>query len=195
MNINKTLLIASLFISILASGCAAVVVGGATTGVAIAHDRRTTGTVIDDQTVELKALRVLYGNDSIRINTHINATCYNGILLLTGEAPTENLRQQVISQIRRIPNVKKIHNEILLAAPSAIVSRSSDGYVTSKAKVNLFNLNKIKGFDPTRVKVVTENGVVYLLGLLKQHEVNPVVETIRRVGGVQRVVKLFEIIN
>jgi len=195
MNTNKTLLIASLFISILASGCAAVVVGGATTGVAIAHDRRTTGTVIDDQTVELKALRVLYGNDSIRINTHINATCYNGILLLTGEAPTENLRQQVISQIRRIPNVKKIHNEILLAAPSAIVSRSSDGYVTSKAKVNLFNLNKIKGFDPTRVKVVTENGVVYLLGLLKQHEVNPVVETIRRVGGVQRVVKLFEIIN
>jgi len=195
MKTNRALVIFSLFVSITASGCAAVAVGGATTGVAIAHDRRTTGTVIDDQTIELKALRVLYGNDSIRINTHINATCYNGVLLLTGEAPTEGLRNQVISQIRRIPNIKKIHNEILLAAPSAVVSRSSDAYVTSKAKVNLFNLNKIKGFDPTRVKVVTENGVVYLLGLLKQHEVSPVIETIRRVGGVQRVVKLFEIIN
>ena len=195
MKTNRALVIFSLFVSITASGCAAVAVGSATTGVAIAHDRRTTGTVIDDQTVELKALRVLYGNDSIRINTHINATCYNGVLLLTGEAPTEGLRNQVISQIRRIPNIKKIHNEILLAAPSAVVSRSSDAYVTSKAKVNLFNLNKIKGFDPTRVKVVTENGVVYLLGLLKQHEVSPVIETIRRVGGVQRVVKLFEIIN
>jgi len=196
MNTNKTLLLSFLLIiSILASGCTAVAVGSAaTTGIAIAHDRRTTGTVIDDQTVELKALRVLYGNNSIRLNTHINATCYNGTLLLTGEAPTENLRQQIVSEIRRIPNIKKIHNEILLAAPSALVSRSSDAYVTSKAKVNLFNINKIQGFDPTRVKIVTENGVVYLLGLLKQHEVTPVIETIRRVGGVQRVVKLFEVI-
>jgi osmotically-inducible protein OsmY len=186
---------ALLSISVL-SGCAAVAVGtAATTGVAVVHDRRTTGTIIEDQTIELKALKTLYGIDKIRINTHVNATSYNNILLLTGEAPTESLRNDISNRLRQIPKVRKVHNEILVAAPSSIISRSSDGLITSKAKVALFKLNSIKGFDPTRVKIVSENGVVYLLGLLKQNEIAPVVDTIRRVGGVQRVVKLFEIIG
>ncbi|HIF18120.1 MAG TPA: BON domain-containing protein [Cycloclasticus sp.] len=196
MTLKKTTLFSSLLIISLLSGCAAVAVGtAATTGVAVAHDRRSTGTVIDDQTIELKALRVLYGVDSIRNNTHVNATCYNGVLLLTGEAPTDNLLNDITNRLRKIPKVKKVHNEIVLAAPSSLISRSSDSLITSKAKVALFSLNKIQGFDPTRVKIVSENGVVYLLGLLKKHEINPVIETIRRVGGVQRVVKLFEIIG
>ncbi|KXJ48401.1 MAG: hypothetical protein AXW16_00240 [Cycloclasticus sp. Phe_18] len=186
---------ALLSISVL-SGCAAVAVGtAATTGVAVVHDRRTTGTIIEDQTIELKALKTLYGIDKIRINTHVNATSYNNILLLTGEAPTESLRNDISNRLRQISKVRKVHNEILVAAPSSLVSRSSDGLITSKAKVALFKLNSIKGFDPTRVKIVSENGVVYLLGLLKQNEIAPVVDTIRRVGGVQRVVKLFEIIG
>lgn len=194
MSFNKTHVFLLLLTLTLLSGCAAVAVGtAATTGVAIAHDRRSTGTVIDDQTIELKALKTLYGNEIIRNNTHVNATCYNGILLLTGEAPTEELRNTIVNQLRQIPKVRKINNEIQLAAPSSLISRSSDSLVTSKAKIALFKLNHITGFDPTRVKVVSENGVVYLLGLLKQHEVGPVVETIRRVGGVQRVVKLFEL--
>jgi osmotically-inducible protein OsmY len=196
MTCKKTIIFSTFLLSLLLSGCAAVAVGtAATTGVAVAHDRRSTGTVIDDQTIELKALKVLYGNERIRNNTHVNATSYNGVLLLTGEAPTESLRNDIANQVRRIPKVSKVINEILLAAPSSLVSRSSDSYVTSKAKVALFSLNKLKGFDPTRVKIVTENGVVYLMGLLKQHEVTPVIESIRRVGGVQRVVKLFEIIR
>jgi osmotically-inducible protein OsmY len=196
MTCKKTIIFSTFLLSLLLSGCAAVAVGtAATTGVAVAHDRRSTGTVIDDQTIELKALKVLYGNERIRNNTHVNATSYNGVLLLTGEAPTESLRSDIANQVRRIPKVSKVINEILLAAPSSLVSRSSDSYVTSKAKVALFSLNKLKGFDPTRVKIVTENGVVYLMGLLKQHEVTPVIESIRRVGGVQRVVKLFEIIR
>ncbi|AFT66614.1 BON domain-containing protein [Cycloclasticus sp. P1] len=193
MFFKKAFIVPALLSIVLLSGCVAVAVGTATTGAAVVHDRRTTGTVIDDQTIELKALGVLYGVDNIRINTHVNATCYNGILLLTGEAPTESLRNDIANRLRKIPKVRKVHNEILIAAPSSLVSRSSDGLITSKAKVALFSLNKIKGFDPTRVKIVSENGVVYLLGILKQHEVTPVIETVRRVGGVQRVVKLFEI--
>ena len=174
---------ALLSISVL-SGCAAVAVGtAATTGVAVVHDRRTTGTIIEDQTIELKALKTLYGIDKIRINTHVNATSYNNILLLTGEAPTESLRNDISNRLRQISKVRKVHNEILVAAPSSIISRSSDGLITSKAKVALFKLNSIKGFDPTRVKIVSENGVVYLLGLLKQNEIAPVVDTIRRVGS------------
>jgi len=193
MPFKKAFIFPVLLLISLLSGCAAVAVGTATTGVAVVHDRRSTGTVIDDQTIELKALRVLYGVDKIRMNTHVNATCYNGVLLLTGEAPTESLRNDITNRLRQIPKVRKVHNEILIAAPSSLVSRSSDSLITSKAKVALFNLNKIKGFDPTRVKIISENGVVYLLGILRQHEVTPVIETVRRVGGVQRVVKLFEI--
>lgn len=196
MTLNKATLFSSLLIISLLSGCAAVTIGtAATTGIALAHDRRSAGTVIDDQTIELKVLRVLYEVDNIRNNTHVNATCYNGALLLTGEAPTDNLLNDITRRLRQIPQVRKVHNEITLAAPSSLISRSSDSLITSQAKVLLFRLNKIQDFDPTRVKVVSENGVVYLLGLLKQHEVSPVIETIRRVGGVQRVVKLFEIIR
>ncbi|OUR87893.1 BON domain-containing protein [Cycloclasticus sp. 44_32_T64] len=195
MLLKKAPLFALLLCTILLSGCAAVAVGTATTGVAVIHDRRTAGTVIDDQTIELKALNILYGVDKIRINTHVNATCYNGVLLLTGEAPTEGLRSDISNRLRQITKVRQVHNEIILAAPSSLVARSSDSLITSKTKIALFKLNDIKDFDPTRVKVVSENGVVYLLGILRQHEVNPVIETVRRVGGVQRVVKLFEIIG
>ena len=196
MKTSYLLLPVSALIVTLLTGCAAVAVGGAaTTGVAVVHDRRSAGTVIDDQSIELKALNIFYGVKTIRLNTHVNATSYNGLVLLTGEAPTEQLRQDIIQRVSRIPKVTKVHNEIIIAAPSSLVSRSSDSLITSKSKVALFNVSHIKGFDPTRVKVVTENGVVYLMGLLKQHEVSPVIETIRRVGGVQRVVKLFEIVT
>lgn len=184
-----------LFISIiLLSGCAAVAVTGATTGAAIVHDRRTAGTVIDDQGIEFKALYRLYKDIEIRNNTHINVTSYNGILLLTGEAPSEPLRSKVINKLSGIQKVKIVHNNITLAAPSSLVSRSSDSFITSKAKIALFNISKMKGFDPTRVKIITENGVVYLLGLLREHEAQAVINTVRRIGGVQRVVKFFEII-
>ncbi|PCI18502.1 MAG: BON domain-containing protein [Piscirickettsiaceae bacterium] len=190
----KILALTFLTITLL-SGCAAVVVGGATTGVAIVHDRRTTGTVIDDQGIEFKSLYALYSDPSIRNNTHINVTSYNGILLLTGEAPNEDLRNKIVTKLSRIQKVRTVHNNITLAAPSSLVSRSSDTLITSKAKISLFNINGLKGFDPTRVKIITENGVVYLLGILREHESQAVIETTRRVGGVQRVVKLFEIIS
>lgn len=195
MTMNKTAMCSMLLLTSLLSGCAAMVAGTAATGVAIVHDRRSTGTVIDDQGIEFKALGVLYGVDSIRINTHINATSYNGTLLLTGEAPSDALISDIVNRLRRIPKVRKVYNEIILAAPSSLVSRSSDTLISTKVKVQLLGLNNIQGFDPTRVKVISENGIVYLLGLLKQHEVSPVLETVRRVGGVQRVVKLFEVIN
>lgn len=179
----------------LLSGCTAAVVGGAAVGASTLHDRRSTGTVLDDQTIELKALTRIFQNKQLFNSTHINATAYNGKLLLTGEAPSESLRNQAVALVRTIPKVRAVHNEIAIAGPSTLISRSSDAYLTSKIKVSLFNIRHIRGFDPTRVKVVTENGVVYLMGLLWQTEIEPVVETVRRVGGVQRVVKLFERID
>ncbi|MGB1648806.1 MAG: BON domain-containing protein [Cycloclasticus sp.] len=149
---NKTFVLTTLLSIFLLSGCAAVAVGTAATGIAVVHDRRSTGTIIDDQTIELKALKTLYSVDNIRINSHVNATSYNGILLLTGEAPTDSLRSDITNRLRKIPKVRKVHNEILIAAPSSLMSRSSDALITSKAKVALFELNKIKGFDPPASK-------------------------------------------
>lgn len=193
---RTTWLFAGIFLSALfVQGCAPVVVGGAAaTGVAVVHDRRSAGTVIDDQTIEINALARLLRDEQLRNHTHINATSYNGMLVLTGEAPTEDLRQYAVSKMASIPNVKRVQNEIILAAPSSLMSRGSDSLILSKAKVALFDV-KSPGFDPTRVNIIAENGVVYLLGLLRRQEADSVVEVVRRVGGVQRVVKLFEYID
>ncbi|MGQ0657032.1 MAG: BON domain-containing protein [Chromatiales bacterium] len=167
------------------AGCAGVVAGGAAGTAVAAHDQRTTGTLVEDQAIELKALRRLSGYDQI----HVSVTSYNNIVLVTGEAPNEELRREVIEIVRNIEKVRRVHDEITIAAPSSMTSRTSDTILTGKVKAQLFG---IKNFDATRVKVVTEKGVVYLMGLLTRKESDSVTEVARRIGGVQRVVKLFE---
>jgi len=175
-------------LAVLLGGCAAAVVGTTATGVAVAHDSRTTGSVIEDQ-VELKFARRMFSNESLKEQTHINVTSYNQIVLVTGEAPTEALRDEVIELVRNIEKVRHVYDEISIAAPSSLMSRSADSLVTARVKTRLLTL---KDFDGTRVKVVTDKGVVYLMGLLDRAEAQRVAEAARRVGGVQKVVKLFE---
>ena len=172
--------------------CAAVVVTGGATGATVAHDRRTTGTFIEDQAIELKANQRIYSDKELHEQTHLNVISYNTVVLVTGEAPTEELRSRAIEIVRNVPKVKHIHNEITIAAPSAMVSRSSDTLITAKVKTKLLT---IKGFDGTRVKVVTENGIVYLMGLLTREESDVATDAARQVGGVQKVVKLFQYIK
>lgn len=171
------------------AGCvAAVGVGAAAAGTA-AYDRRTTGTLIDDQIIEVKMSELARGDADMWQQSNINATSYNNVLLLTGEAPSETLRQRATELARTIPKVREVHNEIRVAAPSSLPSRSSDSWVTGKVKTALLNA---KGIDTLRVKVVTEAGTVYLLGLLSRQEADTATEVARRVGGVQRVVRVFE---
>ncbi len=171
------------------SGCVAVAAGGAATGAMVAADRRTTGTFIEDQAIELKAIRALNNDTEINEQAHINVTSYNTIVLMTGEAPTKELRTRAVELVRHIPKVSKVYNEVTIAAPSAYMSRSSDTVITSKVKTKLFG---DLGLDATKVKVVTERGIVYLLGLLKPQEATKATEAAREVGGVQKVVKLFQ---
>jgi osmotically-inducible protein OsmY len=170
-------------------GCAGVVVGGAATSVAVAADSRTTGTVIEDQAIELKAAKAMLEDEELRQKTHVNVTSYNMLVLVSGEAPTEELRSRVIDLVRRIDKVRHVYDELTIAAPSSMLSRSSDGVITAKVKTKLLGL---KDFDGTRVKVVTENGVVYLMGLISDSEGERAAAAARTVGGVQKVVKLFE---
>lgn len=171
------------------SGCVAVAAGGAATGAAVAADRRTTGTFIEDQAIELKAIRALNNDTEINEQTHINVTSYNTIVLMSGEAPTKELRTRAVELVRHIPKISKVYNEVAIAAPSSYMSRSSDTVITTKVKTKLFGQ---EGLDATKVKVVTERGIVYLLGLLRPSEATTATEAARQVGGVQKVVKLFQ---
>ncbi|NOY66414.1 MAG: BON domain-containing protein [Gammaproteobacteria bacterium] len=181
-------------ITIILSGCApAVIVGG--TAIQAVHDRRTLGSFVEDQNIELKAYDALSKIPEFQDTTHVSITSYNGIVLISGETPTHGMRNQVGEIIRTLPKVKKVHNELAIAAPSSIGTRSADTWLTTKVKTSLFKIDNHKGFDPTRVKVITENGTVYLMGLVKKTEADDVVNITRKVDGVQRVVKIFEYIN
>ena len=177
---------------ILLQGCATAVVTGAATGASLAHDRRTAGSVIDDQGIEFKASLAIYNKKEIYNQSHINITSYNGIVLITGETPTEQLKQKIYSIVKAIPKVRRVHNEVIIAAPSALPSRSSDTWITSKIKTKLAAHQQI---DPFYIKVVTEHGIVYLMGIVTRAEANLAVNIVTKSAGVQRVVKLFEYKN
>ncbi len=188
---NKTrlllLLMAPLF---LLQGCAPIVIGGAVaTSVIVATDPRTTGTVIDDKGIQLKASHTINEDEILSGQAHINVTSYNGVVLLSGETPTAEMRARAERLVTEIDKVRRVHNEITVAAPSSGLTRSSDTLITTKVKSRMIGE---KDFDSGRVKVVTENGTVYLLGLVSRQEAAVATEISRRVSGVQRVVRLFE---
>lgn len=176
-------------------GCAPVVVGGAAAGGSALHDRRTVGTVVDDQGIELKARLSIADNQEVSRQVHASITSYNGVVLLTGQAPTETLRQQVQDIVAGTDKVRMVHNEMSIAAPNSMMTRSSDTVITAKVKTALFNIKGLEGFDPTRVKVVTEDGIVYLMGLIYRGEADAVTDQARQVGGVMKVVKVFEYLD
>ncbi|MBF8268719.1 MAG: yraP [Gammaproteobacteria bacterium] len=177
-----------LAVAALLQACAAAIVGGAA-GVSVATDKRTTGTVIEDQSIELKALRAFSDNKEISDKAHLNVTSYNTIVLVTGEAPDEALRQQAIDLVSSIPKVSHVHNEITIAAPSSSMSRSSDSLITAKVKTQLIAEKNVSSLS---IKVVTDKGVVYLMGMVSRLEAEIATEIARQTSGVQKVVMLFE---
>ena len=158
----------------------------------VAHDRRTTGTYIDDQLIGLKISAAIAEDERMRKQTHINATSFNGFVLLTGEAPGESLRNRAAEIARSIPTVRVVQNEIVLRAPSSLFARAIDSVVTGKVKAALLEDKEI---NAAQVKVVTERGVVYLMGLLTHAEADRVAKITRHVVGVQQVVKAMEYIR
>lgn len=170
-------------------GCAGVAIAGGATAGAMANDRRTSGAFIDDEVIEWKVFDVLHADTQIREQTHLNATSYNGIVLLTGEIPDESMRARILGMIRRVEGVRQVHDETSIAAPSSLMSRTGDTWITSKVKTALLTDDTRMG---SRTKVVTEKGVVYLMGIVSPQEAEKLTEIARRVGGVQKVVKVFE---
>lgn len=172
------------------SGCVGLVVGGAVVGGMVAVDRRTSGAQVEDQGIELKAIsriREVTGGRG-----HASVTSYNRVVLVTGEAATEEDKQAIDQAIQRIENVRSIVNELAVMEPSSLGSRSSDLVVTSKVKAALIDAADLQA---SAYKVVTERGVVHLMGRVTQREADRGAEVARAVGGVKRVVRVFEVIT
>ncbi len=175
----------------LSTGCATALVGGAATGAAVVHDRRSAGAVIDDQSIELKISNAIGASQRLNDNSHINVTSYNYAVLLTGEVATPALKSEAERIADATPSVKRVINHLIVGPNSSLGARTKDTWITTKVKSSLFNI-KIEGFDPTRIKVVTEAGTVYLLGLVNRQEGSATIGEARRVEGVHKVVALFE---
>ncbi len=173
------------------SGCAALLVGGAVVGGSlIATDRRSSGTQIDDQSIELKAnsrVRDLLGDRG-----HVNVTSYNRLVLLTGEVPTEADRTNIEQAVSRLDNVKSVVNDLAVMTASSLSQRSNDTLVTSKVKATLVDAGDISA---NAFKVLTERGTVYLMGRVTEREAERASNLARSISGVQKVVKVLEIVS
>lgn len=171
-------------------GCVPVFAGAAVgAGALIAEDRRSSGTYIDDQGIELKA-----GN---RIgekyqDLHVNVTSFNRVVLLTGEAPNAEAKADVGRIVLGVPGVRLVQNELAIGPASSLSARSNDTYITSKVKSRFIEQSK---FQVNHVKVVTEAGIVYLMGLVKKKEGADAAEIAATTGSVSRVVQVFEYID
>jgi osmotically-inducible protein OsmY len=188
----RALLCAALLASLGASlsGCVAVVAGAAVGGAVATVDRRTLGAQTEDKAIAVKAESRL---GSIILDAgHVNVNSYNRNVLLTGEVLDEAMKRAVENEVRGISNVESVSNELEIAGPSSYTSRANDSLITSKIKLSLADKKTIPA---TAVKVVTERGTVYLMGLVTQREGNIAADVAKGVSGVVRVVKIFEYIS
>lgn len=172
-------------------GCAAAVVGGAAVGASVALDRRTTGVYVSDQEIELQAMDRL-GKAYPSASNSISATSYNKQVLLTGQVQDEATRSDAANRAKAIPDVRTVFNELSVGLVSPFSTDANDTAITSNVKARMLGDDKV----PTNnIKVVTESGVVYLMGLVTQAEAKAAAELASRSSGVTKVVTLFEIIN
>ena len=185
-----TLMVLSASLGGALSACAPIIMGGAVMGSLMATDRRTTGTQIEDEGIELHASARIRENLGDRV--HVSVTSYNRQVLLTGEVPNAQDKQLVEQVVSRVENVRAIVNELALLGHSTLTQRSSDALVTGKVKAALIDA---KDLYANAFKVVTERGTTYLMGRVTQREANRATDIARATGGVQKVVRVLEIIS
>ena len=190
--IRKTLAWTALAIGTLtaAQGCIPVIVGGTGAAVAMATDRRSSGTYVEDEGIEWKASNRI--NERLGDKVHVNATSFNRKLLLTGEAFNEASREEAGRIAAAVENVKEVVNDLRIAPTSTLSARGNDSYISSKVKARFVDQ---KDFRIQQVKVTTEAGTVFLMGLVTEKEGNAATEVARTTNGVQKVVRVFEYIS
>jgi osmotically-inducible protein OsmY len=171
-------------------GCAAVVVGGAIGSALVVTDRRTAGTQLEDQNIEFKSATRI--RETIGERGHLSVTSYNRVLLLTGEVNTEEDGKAVEAALGKIENVQSVVNETAVMGNSSLTSRSNDALITTKVKATYVDAKDIQA---NTIKVVTERATVFLMGRVTEREANRAAELARGVPGVQKVVRVFELMS
>ena len=169
-------------------GCAALVIGGAAI---IATDRRTTGTVLDDQTTEVRVSDHIYATEGFEGGDHVKVEVYQGVVLLVGEVTTQAKRQLAGDRAAEVDNVARVVNELEIDESASLGERLDNTWLTTKVNTILIKENPVPGFDATRIKVVSSQNKIYLMGLVSREEGEAVAEVVRNVGGVEKVVKVF----
>lgn len=180
----------TLMVLLLLSGCAAAVVGtGIAVGAMVATDRRTSGAQLEDETIEIKSNNAI--KSALGDRAHVNITSYNRRVLLTGEASSANDKSLIERTVSKVENVHSIVNDIAIMPNSSFASRSEDSLITSKVKAALLNGS---GVQANAVKVITERGIVYLMGRVTPSELDKATQVARSVSGVVKVVRVAEVI-
>jgi len=179
----------------LLGGCAPAVVVGTAYGATVVHERRSPQTVLDDEWIELQGKKLYYENRDIDKQSRMTITSYNYVALLTGQADNAEVSQRYAQMISQIPKVRKVYNEVSIGPRISLAQESTDALITSRAKIAIGGGRGIEDFDATRIKVVTEDGVVYLMGLVTPEEADVTADVVRRLPGVERVVKMFEYVQ
>jgi osmotically-inducible protein OsmY len=169
------------------SGCVGMAAVGVGTAMMSSVDRRTTGTQVEDEGIELRITNRISERFGDRV--HLNVTSYNRNVLLTGEVPDEKAKAEIEKITLGMANARGVTNELQVAGGSSLTSRASDTTITGKVKARFLDANK---FNVLSIKVVTEASVVYLLGIVTEQEAADAVEIARTTGGVRKVVKVFE---
>lgn len=182
--------------SLLISACSTVATNGEElTEQSLLHERRTREAILLDKDIETEAYSELNSEDELQNQSHFTITAFNGAVLVTGEAPNEALEKKIISTVQGISNVKLIHDNLTIGYPSDANSRANDALITDTVRIALKQIRTIPNFDPAMVKVITENGTVYLMGLVHRDEGTVVINVTKLQPGIKQIVTVFEYID
>jgi osmotically-inducible protein OsmY len=186
---SKTLIAALLLSTVLLQGCAAVLVGAGVGAASAAHDRRTLGTQVDDSTLSGRVSKAISQDAALKQQSKINVEVFNGITLLVGQTPNENLKRQAELAVSSVKNIGNIHNQIRVREPIPGSAVSHDVWLNTKVSASLVSDKRIDGLH---ISVTVEDSEVFLMGLVTAQEADIAVDVARNVTGVVQVVKAFE---
>ena len=162
---------------------------GAVIGGAVVYDKRSVKTAYQDNDIEYQAMNLIQKNTELANQSRISVTSFNHVLLLVGETPKSTYRTQAEAAVKNIPNVKRVVNQITIGQPISLSTQSNDSWITTQAKSKMLATS---GLSTTQIKVVTENSIIYLMGIVTPKEGTLASQVASQVSGVQKVVTAFE---
>lgn len=183
------LIVGSLLVASLQACIPAVIVAGAAAGGAVVYEKRDVKTVVNDRDISFKIQGKINNDVELSKNAYISVVTFNGVVLLVGQAKDERLRDRVLEFVNQVPNVKKVYNEITIGKPIPFSEHSYDSWLTTKVKGVLVSES---GLNTTQMKIVTENKIVYLFGLVTQKQGQLAADVVKNIPEVDKVVKVFE---